>query len=52
MRGTIAHGFTALLAAVNDYKASLGVGERLYRAQYSAAIVCSVAGVDINMERA
>ena len=47
----VADGGTALFAAVDDNKAALGVGERLYRAKNAAAIVGSVAGIYVNVKR-
>ena len=42
----------ALLAAVDYDIAALCVGERLYGAENSAAFVCTVTGVYINVQRA
>ena len=47
----VADGGTALLTTVDDNKAALGVGERLYRAKNAAAIVGSVAGIYVNVKR-
>ena len=43
---------TAFVATVNDNIAAFGVRKRSYRAKYSTAIVLSVTGVYINVERA
>ena len=50
--GFVAHGFSAPFAAVNDYITALGVGLRLYGAQNSAALVCSVTRIYVNVQRA
>ena len=48
----VSYRFTAFVTSVNYYVASLGVGKRPYRAKNSAAVVCSVAGIDIDVKRA
>ena len=50
--GFVAHNRAATVAAVYDYISLFGVGLRLYRAEYSAAIVCPVTRVYIHVKRA
>ncbi len=50
--GFVADGCAATVAAVYDYVALFGVGLRLYRAEYPAAIVCPVTGIYIHVKRA
>ena len=52
VRRLVSDGRAALVTTVNDYIAALGIGKRAYRAKYSAAIILSVTGVYINVERA
>jgi hypothetical protein len=35
---------------MDNYKSALGVGKGLYRAEYSAATVCSVTGIYIHVQ--
>ena len=51
-RGAVSADLSAFLAAVYDYKSVLCVGLGAYGAHQSAALVCSVAWVYINVERA
>ena len=48
----VAHYCAASLTAVDDDKSLLGVGQGLYGAKDSSAVVGSVAGVDIHVKRA
>ena len=48
----VSHGLTASFASVDDYIALLGVGKSLNGAKDTAAAVCSVAGVYVNVKRA
>ena len=48
--GLVADGGTASIAAVNDDKALFGVGQSLYRAKDTAAIIGSVTGIDVHVE--
>ena len=52
VRRLVAYGSTAPFAAVNDYITALGVGLRLYGAQNSAALVCPVSRIYVNVQRA
>ena len=49
--GLVSHYLAALFTAVNYYITAFGVGKRSYRAQNSAARICSVPGVYINVKR-
>ena len=48
----VAYGCAATLTAVKNDISALGIGHRACRTEYSAAGVCTVAGVYINVERA
>ena len=50
--GFIADGCAASIASVNDDVSLFGVGLCPYRAEYSAAIVCPVTRIYINVKRA
>lgn len=50
--GLVADGCAATVTSVYDDVALLGVGLGLHGAENSAAGVCPVAGVDVNVERA
>ena len=52
VRGFGSYRFAASVTLVYDYVASARVGQCAYRAQYASALVCSVTGVYINVERA
>ena len=52
MGGLVSHGGAAFVASVDDNVAALGIRLCLYGAQDSAAIIGSVSGIDINVERA
>ena len=48
----VPHGFTALFTSVNDNISALGIRKGTDRAQNSSALVCSVAGIYINVQGA
>ena len=48
----VAHDLAALVTAVDDDVAALRVGQGAYRAEYTATLVRSVAGVYINVHGA
>ena len=48
----VANGGAATLTAVKNDISALGIGHRTCRTEYSAAGICTVAGVYINVERA
>ena len=48
----VAHRSAAFVTAVDDDKALLGIGQSLYGTKDTVAIVGSVAGIYINVERA
>jgi len=48
----VTYGFAAFIASMNDDKSLFGVRKSLNRAENPAAVVSSVAGVNIYVERA
>ena len=52
VRRLVSYDLSALVASVYDYITALRIGECSYGAEYSAAFVCSITGVDIHVQRA
>ena len=51
MSGFVSVNFTATRAFMDNDKSLFGVGQGLNRAQDTAAIVCSVTGIYVNVKR-
>ena len=52
LSSTVSYNSAAPLAPVYDDKAAARVGQRLYGAKYSAAGVCAISRIYINVQRA
>ena len=52
MSRLVAYDFATLVTAVNYDVAALRIGQGTDRAEYSAALVCSVTGIYIHVKRA
>ena len=52
MSRLVSNDLAATLASMDYYISLFGVGKRSYGAQNSAAFVCSVARVNVNVKRA
>ena len=52
VRGSVSYDRAAFFAAMNYYISALGIGLSTCGTKYSAARICSVSGIYINVKRA